>query len=188
MCEPSDGETVYGILVTYTWLHKQKTNLPVASYLGSFIVVSVSVSLYLNNYYNVYPKLYSRDWQYGNKQVVDYIANHSNEYDQVVYTRTYGEPHMFTLFYLKVDPAKFQNDPKLFRFETYDWIRVLRFDKFYFPDLGDTGTHFEDIVRENPGKKILFIGKSGDFPKDKQRLLSAKFLNGDDAFDIVEVK
>lgn len=180
--------TAYGVLIAYLWLKKQNKSLQVVYFGGGLVVVAVSLGLYLNNYYNIYPNLYSRDWQYGNRQVVDFVNKQVDKYDLVVYTRHYGEPHMFTLFYLKVDPAKFQNDPNLFRFETYDWIRVLKFDKFYFPDLGDSGTHFEDIVKENPGKKMLFIGKSGDFSKEKQRLLSVKFLNGDDDLDIVEVK
>ena len=95
---------------------------------------------------------------------------------------------MFTLFYLNYDPAKYQNIPNLDRFETNDWVWVLRFDKFYFPDLGDKGTQFADIIKANPGKKLLFIGRGGDFPKEHQRLVSVKFLNGENAFDIVEVK
>ena len=61
------------------------------------------------------------------------------------------------------------------RFETHDWVRVLQFDKFYFPDLGDEGTRFTDIIAKNPGKKILFIGKPGDFP-DQSRLVEIPFF------------
>lgn len=152
------------------------------------LIVAISFQKYLNNYYNVYPKLYSRDWQYGYKQVVAYTKSHYSDYDLIVFSRHYGEPHMFTLFFMNWDPAKFQNDPNLVRFETYDWVRVLRFDKFYFPDLGDTGTKFADIKKENPGKKILFIGKWEDFPDDLPRLLTVDFLNGDRAFEIVKVE
>ncbi|KKR71418.1 MAG: hypothetical protein UU12_C0001G0001 [Candidatus Woesebacteria bacterium GW2011_GWA2_40_7b] len=95
---------------------------------------------------------------------------------------------MFTLFFTGWDPGKFQNDPNLNRFETYDWVRVLRFDKFYFPDLGDIGTKFADIRKENPGKKILFIGKPRDFPDSLPRLLTVDFLNGNRAFEIVKVE
>lgn len=180
--------TAYGLVVSYLWLKKQDKKFQTICYLVLFIGFGTSIGIYLNNYYNIYPKLYSRDWQYGNKQVVGYVAKHQNEYDLIVYTRHYGEPHIFTLFYLSYPPEKFASSPNLDRFETYDWIRVLRFDKFYYPDLGDAGTKFTDIVLQNPGKKVLFIGRSGDFPQDKDRLLSVKFLNGDDAFDIVEVK
>ena len=139
-------------------------------------------------YYNIYPKAYSKDWQYGNKQVVEYIKQHSDEYDLIVYTRHYGEPHMFTLFYLNYDPSKYQNDNSLVRFETYDWVRVLKFDKFYFPDLGDKGTTYEDIIKQNPGKKILFIGRQNDFPENVKRIYSINFLNGERVFDLVSVK
>ena len=154
-----------------------------------FLVVGViNISFYLYQYYEVYPINYSRDWQYGYKQVVDYIGKHQDQYDEVVFSRHYGEPHMFTLFYLNYDPAKYQNNPNLVRYETNDWVWVLRFDKYYFPDLGDSGTQFADVVKANPNKKLLFIGRKGDFPADLQRLLSINFLNGENAFDIVEVK
>jgi 4-amino-4-deoxy-L-arabinose transferase-like glycosyltransferase len=138
--------------------------------------------------FSVYPNKYSREWQYGNRQVVTFIKDHYKDYDLIVYTRSYGEPHMFTLFYLGWDPAKYQNDKSLVRFETYDWVRVLRFDKFYFPDLGDIGTRYQDIVKENAGKKILFIGKPGDFPAGTNILDKVNFLDGSEAFEITEIK
>jgi 4-amino-4-deoxy-L-arabinose transferase-like glycosyltransferase len=154
----------------------------------SVLALVISFKSYINNYYNIYPKLYSRDWQYGYKQVVGYIKEHYSEYDLIVFSRSYGEPHMFTLFFMNWDPGKFQNDPNLNRFETYNWVRVLNFDKFYFPDLGDVGTKFEDIKKQNPNKKILFVGKQGDFPNNLPKLFTVDFLNGDRAFEIVETK
>ena len=178
----------YGFFISLGWIKQWKKISKTLAGSLLFIVILISFIYYLNQYYNIYPKAYSRDWQYGYKQAVDYIAKHKDEYDLIVFTRHYGEPHMFTLFFLNYDPAKYQNDPNLVRFETYDWVRVLRFNKFYFPDLGDKGTQFADIVKQNPGKKVLFIGKPGDFPNDKQKLLTVNFLNGEEAFEIVDVK
>ncbi len=177
-----------GLVFILRWFKKYPLSLKIISGLTLLIVVAVSIGYYLYNYYQKYPIAYSRDWQYGYKQVVDYIGKHQDEYDEIVFTRHYGEPHMFTLFYLNYDPAKYQNSPNLNRFETNDWVWVLRFDKYYFPDLGDEGTQFADIIEKNPGKKLLFIGRKGDFPKDIPRLFSVNFLNGENAFDIVEVK
>ena len=146
----------------------------------------INFGIYLNNYFVKYPVNYSKDWQYGNKQVVEYIKNNQDKYDLIVFTRHYGEPHIFTLFNLKYDPLKYQNSKNLERFETFDWVRVLRFDKYYFPDLGDKGTKYDDIVKANPDKKILFIGKNGDFPEYKKVLERINFLNGETAFEIVE--
>ena len=179
----------FGVYQSYLWLKKEANFWQSAAIsLAAFILVVIQFSSYINNYYQIYPKEYSRDWQYGYKQVVDYISKHKDKYNLIVFTRHYGEPHMFTLFFLNYDPYKYQNDPNLVRFETYDWVRVLRFNNFYFPDLGDLGTKFEDIVKANPGKKMLFIGKPGDFPEDNEKLLAVDFLNGQRAFELVEAK
>ncbi len=179
--------TGFGIYNCFIWLQRKSKLFSIIGYLTLGLVVVLSIAIYYKNYLYSYPILYSRDWQYGYKQVVKYIENNYDKYDMIVFTRHYGEPHMFTLFYTKYDPAKFYNNPNLVRFETYDWVRVLKFDKYYFPDLGDKGTTYEDIRQENIGKKILFVGKSGDFPKDAKDLYSVNFLNGDKAFEIVGV-
>lgn len=152
--------------------------------LSIIVLFAINFYIFLNNLYVLYPLRYSKDWQYGNKQVVEYIKKHQDEYHLVVFTRHFGEPHIFTLFNLKYDPAKFQNSTNLERFETFDWVRVLRFDKYYFPDLGDEGTKYQDIVKSNPNKKLLFIGKSGDFPPEAKILERINFLDDTEAFEI----
>ncbi len=180
--------TALGILEMINWLRNKNISLKIGALVVSIVILAVSLNYYFYQYYVVYPASFSRDWQYGYKQVVDYIGQHQNDYDLVVFSRYYGEPHMFTLFFLNYDPAKYQNNPNLDRFETFNWVWVLKFDKYYFPDLGDPGTHYADIIKQNPGKKILFIGKPGDFPADKQKLLTVDFLNGNEAFEIVDSK
>ena len=176
--------TALGIYAAYKQVKNRKIFY---SLMGiAMVLFLVNFTTYLKNLFVYYPVRYSRDWQYGNKQVVEYIESNQDKYDLITFTRYYGEPHMFTLFYLKYNPLKFQNSPNLDRFETYDWVRVLRFDKYYFPDLGDEGTRYQDIVNANPGKKILFIGKLGDFPEGTPVLKRIDFLNGNGAFDIVE--
>jgi len=88
----------------------------------TLVLLLLQMKSYLNNYYNIYPKLYSRDWQYGYRQAVTYVGEHYSDYDLIVFSRTYGEPHMFTLFFLNWDPGKYQNDPNLVRYEAYDWV------------------------------------------------------------------
>lgn len=177
-----------GLVFSLRWFKKVAISIKALLGLAFFIVVALSIGYYLYNYYQVYPVKYSRDWQYGYQQAVDYIYKNKDKYDEIVFTRHYGEPHMFTLFYLNYDPTKYQQNENLIRYETHDWVWVLRFDKFYFPDLGDEGTKFQDIVKANPGKKLLFVGRKGDLPEDIARLFSVNFLNGENAFDIVEVK
>jgi 4-amino-4-deoxy-L-arabinose transferase-like glycosyltransferase len=177
--------TGFGIYETFIFLNRKRI-FQWAVLGASAVALAISFKGYLNQLYNIYPVLYSRDWQYGYKQVVAYIKEHYDDYDLIVFSRTYGEPHMFTLFFLNWNPAEYQTDLNLDRFEANNWIWVLKFDKFYFPDFADAGTHYQDIVKANPGKKILFIGKQGDFPPDLPRLLTVDFLNGTRAFEIVE--
>lgn len=156
-----------------------------------FLVIFIALFLfqfirYQIYFYKDYPVLYSRDWQYGNKQVVGFIKENYSKYDLIVFTREYGEPHMFTLFYLAYSPRDFQNDKNLVRFETHDWVRVLKFDKFYFPDLGDKGTRVEDVRKEFPDKKILFIATPEETPRDVNIVYEVNFLNGKRAFNIFE--
>ncbi len=176
--------TAYGMFYFFSILKNRRVKI--LAVLLSILMFVINFGIYLNNYFVKYPVNYSRDWQYGYKEVVDYIKENQDKYDLIVFSRHYGEPHIFTLFYLNYDPQKFQNSSNLERFETYDWVRVLRFDKYYFPDLGDEGTKYNDIVKENPDKKILFIGKSGDFPENVKILERINFLNNEPAFEIVE--
>ncbi len=178
--------TAFGFCELYALLKNRKLRIGMVAIASALILFEVI--RYLNIFYTVYPKKYSRDWQYGYEHVVSFIKQNYANYDEIVFSRTYGEPHMFTLFYLNWDPAKYQNDPNLVRYMAYNWVWVLRFDKFYFPDLGDTGTHYQDIVKANKNKKILFIGKQGDFPDSLPRLMTVDFLNGDRVFEIVETR
>jgi hypothetical protein len=177
--------TAYGIYETFLWIRDKKV-LKFVVFGATIILALVNFYHYLYLFYDVYPYKYSEDWQYGYKQAVSYVQKNYDKYDLIVFSRTYGEPYMFTLFYLKYEPAKYQNSPNLDRFESNNWIWVLKFDKFYFPDLGDPGTHYQDIVRANPGKKMLFIGKPGDFPLQTPILDQINFLDGKGDFQIVQ--
>ena len=106
----------------------------------------------------------------------------------VVLSRVYGEPHMFTLFNLAYDPARFQNDLNLNRFESNDWVWVMGFDKYYFPNLGDEWTSVEVIKADNLGKDILFIGAENEIPEDLNVLETISFLDGQVVFEIAESK
>jgi 4-amino-4-deoxy-L-arabinose transferase-like glycosyltransferase len=156
--------------------------------LGIFLALMVTIEVFRFSdlLFKKYSLNYSRDWQYGYKEAVDYIKSNSDRYDMVVFTRYYGEPHMFTLFYLNYPPENYMNNPSLVRYKAYDWVWVTRFDKYYFPNLSDKGTGYGDIITENPGKKILFIGRSEDIPNSVQRLKTINFLDGKRVFDIVE--
>ncbi len=178
--------TALGIYWSFNFINKRSKALSFILIFLTVLVAALNIYTYLTNYYTTYPVAYSRDWQYGYKQAVEFIKQHKIKYDEIVFTRHYGEPQMFTLFYLNYDPYLYQQDSNLVRYETYNWVRVIRFDNFYFPDLGDEGTTYREIETRDKGKKILFVGKPGDFPDNVHTLETIDFLNGKPAFQIVD--
>jgi hypothetical protein len=157
-------------------------------YLLLAVTTAISFYLYYHRLIVDYSKAYSQAWQYGYKQVVNYIKNNQDKYDLIVFTRSYGEPHMFTLFFSKYSPDKYQKAEKVIQVDPNDWIKIYSFDKYLFPDLSEPGTMYEDIVKKYPGKKILFVGKHEDFVDGQKVLLNVKFLDESNVFDVVERK
>lgn len=77
--------------------------------------------LYLHIYYIHYPKQNGPDWQEGYRDALGYVAQNYQNYQKVVVSDALGKPYIYTLFYLKFDPAKYQtesqNKEKFERFE-----------------------------------------------------------------------
>lgn len=71
-----------------------------------FIIVISQVYRYVNYYFSVYPQKDQHEWQYGMKQIVEYVKDHE-EYGQVFVTDIRSQPYIFFLFYLKMPLPEF---------------------------------------------------------------------------------
>jgi len=96
------------------------------------LILLVQSFLYLKNYFGDYSKNYSSSWQYGYKEAVNYIKTNYDNYDQIIFTKKYGEAHEFVLFYWPWNSKSYQNDPHLNWDFHADWYWVNAFDKFKF--------------------------------------------------------
>lgn len=144
----------------------------------------ISFYLFWKNYTGDYIKNYSWSWQYGYKQVVDYIKHEDNHYQRIYLTKKYGEPHEFVLFYLGYDPQKYRDDPNLIRYFRSDWYWVDRFNKFYFVNDWEVK---ESVKCKVQSVKCLLITSPGNYPRNSQLVKTIYFLDGKPAFDIVEL-
>jgi 4-amino-4-deoxy-L-arabinose transferase-like glycosyltransferase len=177
----------FGFICLVDFLNRKKSWLKYGFIGLCSAVLVIQFFHYLRLYFVDYPVKYSQDWQYGYKQVMEYVSQNQDQYDRVIITRHFGEPHIFTLFWLKYSPEKYQNSENLVRFQSHDWVWVTQFDKYIFPDLGDPGTAVDDFKSQYQGKgKTLIVGRAGDFSSTDPVLLKISFLNGDDAFVISE--
>lgn len=128
---------------------------------------------YLTHQYFVHlPREFSKYWQYGYQQAVEYVQKHYDEYDRIVVSTQLEQPHIFFLFFLKYPPEKYlaQGGTVSGGFEEYR----NAFDKFIFKRIA-----WESEVRNN---RTLFIGPPGEIPGDGDFWID--YLDGSRAIEI----
>ncbi|MGI5841368.1 MAG: ArnT family glycosyltransferase [Patescibacteria group bacterium] len=134
------------------------------------------------NVYKNYAITNSQSWQYGYKEVIDYVKPLYDDYDLIVFTKKYGEPHEFILFHWPWAPSSYQNHPKDWDYHA-DWYWVNSFDKFVF--LNDW--ELMEQLRNLSGKKILLITSPQNYnPQEYNLLNTINFLDSSQAFQILE--
>lgn len=163
--------------------------LLVVSYL---VLLAFMVVSYLKVYFGDYSQKYSWAWQAGYKDAVEYARNNYNEYEKIIITKKYGEPHEFFLFYWPWDPQKYADDKNTIRFYQSNWYWVDRFDKFYFvndwdiPKVESGKWKMESGGEISMSGKTLLITSPANYPPDWKLLKTINFLGGNPAFDILE--
>ena len=188
-----------GLVAVVNWLNKIRIfkNKYKILYLIYFVFLAGFVENYLNIYFNDYKRVFSWSWQYGYRQVVDYIKLDYDKYDKIIVTKKYGEPHEFFLFFWPWDPGKYRNDPNLIRFNQSNWFWVDRFDKFYFVNDWNVPSQEWESFKLESGESVqctvgsercLLITSPGKVPKGWSKLETINFLAGDAAFEIYENK
>jgi len=129
--------------------------------------------------YKNYCLSYAAAWQSGYQKAISFVKPLYSQYSQIVFTKKYGEPHQFLLFYWPWDPTSYQNDPKLNTDFHSDWYWVNAFDKFIF--LNDW-----DIKTFVPPKKTLLVTSPNNYPQESSRLLKTLYYpDSTPVFDIV---
>jgi hypothetical protein len=189
--------TVFGLSFIYQKVICSNSILKTFKYcflLFYLFLLGISLARYLNDYLEVYPKVYSQSWQYGYKEVVEFSKENYNKYDKIIITKKYGEPHEFFLFYWPWDPKQYKNDPKLIRFYKSNWYWVDGYNRFYFVNDWDIPKEEWQVFTLESKKesidctylKCLLITTEGNYPKGWRIIKTINFLDGSVAFEILE--
>jgi len=135
--------------------------------------------------YQTYAINYSSSWQYGYEQAVSYTKAHYSQYDQIIITKNYGEPHEFLLFYWPWNPSDYQSSPtKNWNYHA-DWYWIDGFDKFKFLNDWDVKSLTKNIPKN---QKTLLITSPNNYNQGNTKLIETiNFLNGKPAFQILEI-
>ena len=115
----------YGYLI----LKRNKLTVGILTVLGI-----VWIGLYYHNLIFVYPVKYSSDWQYGYKEMVGYVNENIDKYENILITKKKGEPHEFYWWYSRT-PQFELTDSKNISWDFHDnWYWVNRFKNIHFID------------------------------------------------------
>jgi 4-amino-4-deoxy-L-arabinose transferase-like glycosyltransferase len=100
---------------------------------GVCVYLFFQSTLFFINYYTVYPRFPENfgAYQYGMKEVSEYIRENGERYRRIYVTRDYvNQPFIYILFYTGYDPARYQSIEK--DWNPGEWGAVNGFDRFYF--------------------------------------------------------
>jgi len=168
----------------------------------AILVFGVLISFYKwwSDYQNIYQKDFSWAWQYGYKEVVSFVKESYVRYDQIFFTKRYGEPHEFIAFFWPWDPASYLKQKKWDYHANWYWVNSL--DKFVFINdwevkenakclpAGKAGQKSpQEFLQNSAGQanaKCLLITSPGNYPEGWTKIKEVYFLDGKTAFEILE--
>lgn len=169
--------TAFGLLNIYEMI--KKTWRPIFLFF-TISFLSFNVAYYIHDYYSHYPGEFSGEWQYGYRDVVNYVSKVEKNYDKVVMTEQLGRPYIYFLYYKKYPPIKFWGYKNLIDTNIYGFINVRGFDKYEF-----RGTNWGD---EKGKGRYLYIMTPPDVPQEVKVIRDFKLLNGETILKVFEAK
>ncbi len=159
--------TALGIVHFISWLKSQKTVIYTFSSLIVAVFISINIALYFHNYYIHTPRETSQAWQYGYKQVVDYVNTQKQNYEKVLFTTAYDQPYIYFFWYGKHspqvhNPGDFNQKYGNIEFREINWYEDIKF------------------------KNTLIIASPREVKDSSNILWQTNFLDGSPAFIAVK--
>lgn len=144
--------TAYGIFKTVNFF-KRRTRI--------FFLLTIILSLYLIlfgffyfKYFSEYKDRYAIEWQYGMKQVVEYVKGHP-EYKEVYITNIRSQPYIFFLFYTKKPLEEYVREVEYNNSKSRSFSLVSSFDRYFF--------EYWDPIEALPDPNKLYIVTSSQY-------------------------
>ena len=168
--------TAAGLLYVSRITYHLSQNVRRFFFVGFTIFVIVNIFYYLDMYYVHAPIEAAKEWQYGYKEAVAEMAKKEDAVDKIVVTYAYDQPHIFILFYEKIDPAWYQKQ--------WSGGEVKRFGRTF----GKYEFRNIDWGQDKALKDTLVIGTPGEIPEDVPgKIADIHFPDGQVAFRVVKL-
>lgn len=149
-------------------------------------ILSVSLVLFLLDYFVLTPPKAAKSMSYGKKEVVKYVAAMEANYEKIIVSRTLSVPHIWFAFYDQIDPKVVQHASK-------DWLNYEK-EGFDYLDQYDGYTlgkyQFGNIFYEQRQEETgtLFVGTPPEFPENLQPLKTFYYPDQSPAYVVFEAK
>lgn len=111
-------------------------------------ILGWEINAYLTYYYGEYSRRYAIEWQYGMKQIVQYLKEYDG-YAQVYITDARVQPYIFMLYYMQTPLPKFLNTVYYNEQPSKLSNLVTFFDKYHFGDW--------DPIESFPRPEVLYV-------------------------------
>ena len=134
-----------------------------------------NTSLYLHNYYLHFARDWSGEWQYGYKEMVQFVLARTNNYNQIFVTQALGTPYIYFAFYKPFTNEEFLRERK----EDRDWYGF-----YNVTSLGKIKFGLESMV-DRSGKTLLVLSE-GNLPDGFRTLKRIYDFSGRQVFVIGE--
>jgi len=136
---------------------------------------------FVRYYFVQYPKKEAIEWQYGMKEIVEYVDKHP-EYKRVYVDNIRQQPYIFFLFYTEQNVNKFLETVKYDEGQDRSFNTVASYGRYQFSDW--------DWVNSHPTRDYLYIIEpskySGlSFKYEFEVVKLVKYPDGGDAFYLV---
>jgi len=173
----------YGFYQLISWA---RTKLPKPLILYTIysiliLVVSWNTTYFLHQYFVHYPKTYPEAWEFGIKDLVDFLLPIRNNYEKVYVTEKYDQPYIIFLFYMKYPPEKFQKEVVLTPRDKFGFSTVRDLDNFHFENI-----NWEEFI-ERGEENLLVCGTDKEIPDQAKIIKEIEFRNGEPAFQCAEI-
>lgn len=132
------------------------------------------------------PQAQSKSWEYGYKQIVEEISPIQNNYEEIVVQQSYAQPYIYFLFFQAYPPDEFQKENSFVESKYGDVGQISELKNIKFEPIDWS------VRRGQKGK--LFVADPikippADINPNEHKIISEiKYLNGEVAFRLVEVK
>lgn len=174
--------SAFGLFYILSFLRNKLLKWVAVGIVGIMLIFLTSD--YLKLYFNDFSKGYAVDWQYGMKQMVEYVKSNPN-FEQVYITDVRAQPYIFFLFYLQEDLSKYLSSAVLNNTESSGYNNISYFDKYSFGGW--------EVLESMPSKGVLYIVSPSEYDglRHKSEFDVKKVIyypNGISAFYIVSAK